>query len=394
MRCFTQYLDPTPREEVVIPPSVQSYMYRVNNTDVSQARSKRRRIGSRTSVNTKRRAARGVVFDTTLSPHRSSANFDIGHREMINEKVEIQVQQERSTNNTVRTKEDKHASAEGPKTVEIAVEQVKAISKTKECRVSLNQVTNHVTIVEDKLEMGEVGFIRGVSNKKRRKLPQTLLSTLNRKPVVSVLGYQNRHGEGKTSALELTTNSKAKDKALDKVFLKENTSECGSETEKCLDQGEVIEINSDSESEKDCDVETNPDEKNLFTTSDSIEGTENMNDVNVENSVKNCVYDSINTNKEERSTTHSIEEESEALENGSMWHNESGLSPRLPENHSDDDDNCPFCSSNSENEGDVSRSKNENDVDIFGSFAEHDVSEIDLIDDLLEEEASYLEVTL
>ena len=391
MRCFTQYLDPTPREEVVIPASVENYIYRSKTTNVPQARSKRRTLHSRISVNTKRRAARGVVFDTTLSPPSSSAKLHVGDREMINEKVEMKAPHESAISNTVYTKEDKNASTEATKTVEITAKQINTISRTKECRVSLNQITNHVTKVEDNRESDEVSFVRDVSNNKKRKLPQTLLSTLKRKPIVSVLGCQSRQCEGETSALQLTTNSKAQDKALNK----ENTSECESETEKCGDQRIVIEIDSDSENEKDCDVdETNPNEKNCSTTSDIVEGTGNMNDVSVESGVTNCVDDSINTNNEERCATQSIEEESEAEENGSKWNNESGLSTGLPENQSDDDDNCPFCPSNSENEGDVLRSKNENDVDIFGSFAEHDVSEIDLIDDLLEEEASYLEVTL
>ena len=146
MRCFTQYLDPTPREEMVIPPSVQNYIYRSSNTGVTHPLSKRRAPRTMTSVNTKRRTARGVVFDTTLSPQSNSAKSVI-----------------------------EHVSTEGTRTVELAAKKIYTIPRTKECRVSMNQVANHAAIVEDKLQTDEVGFSQGVSHKKKRKLPQTLL---------------------------------------------------------------------------------------------------------------------------------------------------------------------------------------------------------------------------
>ena len=391
MGCFTQYLDPTPREEVVIPPSVQNYIYRSNNTNLTHARSKRRTPRTRTSVNTKRRAARGVVFDTTLSPQSNSAKSDIGARE----KIEMAAPHEITISNTIYTKVDKEGSTQGTKTVELAAKRINTIPRTKEYRVSLNQVTNHESAVEDKLQTEEVSFLQDVSHKKKRKLPQTLLSTLKRKPEVSVLGFLNKHGEGKPSALHRTSNSKAEDKALDGARRKENADERESEKEKSRDQCEVIEISSDSEGEKDSNVdETNENTKNRSTTSDIVEDTENVNDVNDESDATNCVDDSINTDNEERCTTHSMEEETEPQENKSKWNNESGLSTGLSENQSDEEDECPFCSSDSEKEGELSRSKNKSDIDVLDSFAEHDVSEIDLIDDLLEEEASYLEVTL
>ena len=217
---------------------------------------------------------------------------------------------------------------------------------------------------------------------------------MKRKRDVSVLGFLNKlYSEGKPSALQLASDSKAEDEPLDNVHRKENTFEYESATEKSEDRHVVIEISSDSESEKDSDGDE-ANVNNLSTTGAIVEGTENVNDVSVESGAINYVDDSINTNNEERCVSHSIQEETEPQENTSKWNNESGLSTGLLENQTDDEDECPFCSSNSENEGELLRGKNKKDIDVLGSCAEHDVSEIDLIDDLLEEEASYLEVTL
>ena len=455
MKCFARYLDPTPRKEVTIPASVEIYMYRNCTLNSEQQKRKVKPLRLRHEAIPKRTAAKGVVFDSTCTPDSTPTKPQMDSKGDERESVSS----EYSTRNREKpfpsvSDSDKGREMWKKSYVAMAecITEADQPQNSKENRHLLKH-SNATKYKSTEEKSDSLSWRHGGVSCRKRKLPQTLLSVLKRKPEVSVLGYLENPSNSVT-AQKSGLVSKFENKPLSTVYGFPTDTPHEQQTVKDILLGKdytadtsVVQIISDSKSEKtsiwilnELPVDESPESETLkdtpmqqdnttdsaaiqITSESDMEHSSDIDDESLKNKSANravvanerdnyevdsenssdddSITRKIEGSKEFRNTVCQLSDsqiedhrnvvclydEDEPLENKSGWTNDSVLSVGDHCNESDED--CPFCSCHSDNE------KDEQNNDTNGTSGPHDeICEIDLIDDLLDEEASYLNETL
>ena len=429
MRCFTQYLDPAPRKNVSIPTSVQKYMYKSCATSGKQQIHRRKALKLGNKMSHRRTVARGVVFDTSFSLQNNTKKSAEGDK----------VEEREDANETIGTVHSRHEElcaflrkihTEASKTClevkteskELCTETVCTRRNTSDSTLLVNCVgTTEPMYLREKHKSDRIGVSRltkGVSCNKKRKLPETLVSALmKRKPKVSVLGYLGRYDEsvgadiGVSNSAAKSENATCRSGVLDSNHPSETTHFRGV-------AGQIVKINklqkdqdatitSDCENgdmfcgNSECKIEGDKLTESAIHSSESGNGGIFSRQSNTPLSVENKSEVSRWFNGTMNESDNQTGDDSDVLSNEedqlqeykrSEWNNESTLSMGYKGNESDED--CPFCPSRSGNEDNERSPQNEDKQDNFNTLNEQEISEIDLIDDLIDEEVVYLKDTL
>ena len=440
MKCFARYLDPTPRKEVAIPASVEIYMYRNCTLNSDQQKRKMKPLRYRHEAILKRTVAKGVVFDSTCTtnstPTKTQMDGNGDESESVSSEYSIKNREE-----PFPSVSDSDKGREMWKKCHVVIEKCTTKAdqpqNSKEDRhsPSHSNVTKYKSAEE---KSDNVSWRHGGVSSRKRKLPQTLLSVLKRKPKVSVLGYLENPDNGVTSQksglVSKSENTTVYEFPTDTPYEQQTVKDIVLGKDSATDTS-VVEIISDSKSEKtsirvlndespksetikEKDSTTNTPAVQITSESD-IEHNSDIDDQGLKNKsanrtvlTNNYVVDSANSSDddsikrkiegfkefgntvcqlsdsrvEDRGNVVCLYDEDEPPENKSGWNNDGVLSVGDHGNECDED--CPFCSSHSDNE----KEEKNNDTNVTSS--PHDeVYEIDLIDDLLDEEASYLNET-
>ena len=356
-------------------------MYRSCALNVDQHRNTKP-FKFRDQVNPKRTAARGVVFDTTFTPENTPTKTQ-NCTKRDEKKFASSNYSGRDKTSTFYSLSDSANKTDVCKRErkERYSEDVNALRKSPKDAHSLKNVdTRSNEIVQEELE--NRNWCQGVIRNRKRKLPQTLLSTLKRKPKVSILGYFEKQSKS-ASAQEYDLICSVSEPSNEASIVHQSVEHAAAEKNR-VGVAHVVDLgDSDSESNDDKGFESKADQlaESSEERSNSSEPVKMKSEEIVpENDLvgvtsleerDTCTVDSESNNNSDpveriteqlKNTTNQtgggkvkdlttgtfLYDGDEPVGNKSVWNKESGSSSGGRNNESDED--CPFCSSHRDSE--------------------------------------------
>ncbi len=384
MQCFSHHLDTSPRRNVVIPTSVEKYMYRSFGNLQQQKPVKKRSFSLARQLSFKRHKAKGAVFDdSTRNNPAAEEDATNKHQRDCLQKAAIAESADNvgrpRAENTVAVERSKKRTfkdafvAEGSNDKDSTKEKSRGDPESKsksdwlgtEARNRENSKLDESGALSSELPPG------GLPNKKR-KLPWTLMSRLQPKRQVSILGFFSTQRHPVSTNVTRTSETETSQRAENDVQKLSSASFYGLITKDAV-------VEEQSESGFDCGQSPGG-QKTLPVNMERV--TIGGGSTCGESEASGVIFSSVQPIVQDADSLAEVSTDSEdsspdqVLNNSSKWTSVdlSGFGG----NETDNGEECPFCDSCNDS-GD--RHNNEQVAD------DPDVA---LVGDLIEDEARHL----